>query len=216
MVMMKSLKSSRLGFFALLSLFSCLLVWIRFFSDVLGASYLFIMFNLFLAWVPYLLSLLFKQIKSFNVAFFGLFVIWIFFLPNAFYILTDLFHLFPKPQGSVWFDLIMILSFGINGLLLGFDSIKKMEQFILRFYSKQLANVSVFILMYLSSIGVYLGRFKRLNSWDILTNYSYFQKEGLFFFENPFDDIDFYGTTFVFAVFCTILYFGLYPSNEKA
>ncbi len=213
--MISFLKSHNVKFLFVISLFSCCLVLIRNFSGVLGADYWFIMFNLFLAWIPFLLSYSFIFFKKINFLFISLLIVWLFFIPNTFYILTDLFHLFPKPKGSVWFDLIMILSFALTGVFLGVGSLKHLDLFLRKRMSIRLVNVVVFFLIYLSSLGVYLGRFKRLNSWDVLTNYSYFQKEGLFSFQNPFEDIDFYGTTLVFAIFIYLIYYGIFNFGKK-
>jgi uncharacterized membrane protein len=93
-------------------------------------SYGFLAWNLFLAYVPYFISewlskhpqMLASRVKLIAIVF-----IWILFMPNSFYILTDLFHLNNMSKGDSWYDLTLILSFAWNGILFGILSIYKME-----------------------------------------------------------------------------------------
>ncbi|MBL0096282.1 MAG: DUF1361 domain-containing protein [Bacteroidetes bacterium] len=128
------------------------------------------MWNLFLAYIPFGISTLMKlkerDIEPFQ--FWLIFPFWILFFPNAPYILTDLFHLMPRGNTPEWFDLFLLLSFSITGLLLGLFSLKHMHQFVIRFHSNGTGLLFVFCTLTLGSFGVYLGRFERFNSWDII------------------------------------------------
>jgi uncharacterized membrane protein len=170
--------------------------------------FLFLLINLGLAWVPFLLSQFFKT--KIKVLLPVVFFFWLLFFPNALYIVTDLFQLWPRPKGSVFFDLVMILSFSFVALFLGLSSLKNIEDFLVKKTKKSYAQGVIFLLLYLGSFGVYFGRFRRWNSWDVITSPRFITREGLFFFENPLDDIDFYATTFVFALFTYIIYYGLF------
>jgi uncharacterized membrane protein len=116
-------------------LFSCLLVVFRVFHTG-RLTFLFLIWNLFLAYVPYLISgwLYGKRgrmnRKSLLVI---LSLVWLVTIPNAFYILTDLYHLgdgYNDRQVPQWFDLVMILSFAWNGLFLGILSVRHMEKLL--------------------------------------------------------------------------------------
>ena len=92
------------------------------------------------------------------------------FLPNAPYILTDLIHLKPRPGISVFYDLVMLTSFGINGLLLALISLTDVHDVLAKVVPQRLANFAVSIILFLTSYGIYLGRVLRWNSWDLLLN----------------------------------------------
>jgi uncharacterized membrane protein len=126
--------------------------------------FLFLVWNLFLAYIPYAISTLATMRPNWSrrlklIAAF----IWLLFLPNAFYILTDLYHLYDRRHPAVpeWFDLAMIFSCAWNGLLLGILSLRQMEK---------LFNLPVYPIMALNALGIYVGRYLRYNSWDILSN----------------------------------------------
>jgi uncharacterized membrane protein len=133
-------------------------------------TFLFLLWNLFLAYIPFGISTLMKlkerDIEPFQ--FWLIFPFWILFFPNAPYILTDLFHLMPRGNTPEWFDLFLLLSFSITGLLLGLFSLKHMHRFVIRFHSNGTGLLFVFCTLTLGSFGVYLGRFERFNSWDII------------------------------------------------
>lgn len=137
------------------------------------STYSFLVWNLFLAGIPYVISsliyhsseqkkLLFKHIP--------LLVMWLLFLPNAPYILTDLFHLEQKTLIPEWYDLMLILSFALNGLVLGVVSLFQIHDMVENRLGKASGFVFVFVVCLLCAFGVYLGRFLRFNSWDIISN----------------------------------------------
>jgi uncharacterized membrane protein len=183
-----------------------------------GASFSFLFFNLFLAWIPYLISQFFGVKKLAKPIFLLLIIFWLVFFPNALYVVTDLFHLWPRSKGSPWFDLVMIFSFAFTSFLLGFSSLRNLEVEMAKKIHKPLVlNSVIFLIIYLGSFGVYLGRFRRWNSWDLITDLAFIEREGMYLFENPFEDMNFYATTFVFAVFCYIFYHGIFhfAKNHK-
>ncbi len=128
--------------------------------------FLFLIWNLFLAVIPYVISSWLTasphrlQQRAWRYTFFGL---WLLFIPNTFYILTDLYHLHDSRHhlSPAWFDLAVIFSCAWNGLLLGILSFRQMEK---------LFHFPVFLIMGLNALGVYIGRYMRYNSWDILSN----------------------------------------------
>ncbi len=156
-----------------MSVFCFLLSLARFFqSDT--KFFLFLNWNLFLALIPWLISTFFVQNPRFQSSKFligSLVVVWLLLFPNAPYILTDLFHL--KQRGSIplWFDLILILSFAWTGLMYGIFSLLDIEVFVSRWMEKSKVTVFLIALLFLCSFGIYLGRYLRWNSWDILQNF---------------------------------------------
>lgn len=133
--------------------------------------FLFLNWNLFLAFIPWACSSLLvihPQLQKKKLAIVVLLFVWLLFFPNAPYILTDLFHLKLRLNMPVWFDLVLIVSYAWTGLLLGFMSLIDIEGFLKRFLStKQTVILSTFLL-FLGSFGIYLGRYLRWNSWDII------------------------------------------------
>lgn len=142
------------------------------FIEARGATYLFLTWNLFLAWVPFFAALQFSKLQkqgSSRLSKAFCFCIWLLFLPNAPYIITDFLHLRHKPPIPLWYDLVLLFAFASTGLLLGLLSLYKMHQNLQRQYSKSLVQVVILSSIGLSGFGIWLGRFQRWNSWDIFT-----------------------------------------------
>lgn len=133
-------------------------------------SFVFLLWNLFLAWLPYYLI---KRFNKRNNRYFNLFIfaLTILFLPNAPYILTDLFHLKQGPHAPLWFDLILILSFALAGMFFFILTVKEMLELSKKYFQLKVSQVYIKIsIMALSAYGVYLGRYLRFNSWDIVSD----------------------------------------------
>ena len=156
-------------------LFSCLLELARVLYTGKPA-YLFLVWNLILAFFPFLISSMLdtERRPAINkIRFLLFFLLWLLFIPNAFYILTDLYHLKDgrrDPRVPGWFDLALIVSFAWNGLALGILSVRQMEKIIRSHIVRIPEALFIFPLMWLNALGVYIGRYKRLNSWDLLAN----------------------------------------------
>ncbi|GGB14148.1 DUF1361 domain-containing protein [Puia dinghuensis] len=153
-------------------LFSSALIAIRMLHT--GTTlFLWLLWNLFLAYIPYAIStwLTNRQGKGLSRAFSLLMgIVWLLFLPNTFYILTDLYHLHDSrhPLAPEWLDLALIFSCAWNGLLLGVLSLRHMEKLL---WPDTRTNWLFLIpLMALNALGIYTGRYLRYNSWDILSN----------------------------------------------
>ena len=137
--------------------------------------YLSLIWNLFLAWIPFVLAYL-AYALSWRRALLYLIVpifaiLWLIFFPNAPYLITDIQHLGEGAgEAPVWFDVILLIWFSWTGLLLGVVSLYLMQEIVKETFGKILGWVLVFSVSILSSIGVYLGRFLRFNSWDIWQN----------------------------------------------
>jgi uncharacterized membrane protein len=132
--------------------------------------YAFLIWNLFLAWLPLVFAALAcEQPRNGSRPGWRLTVLagaWLLFFPNAPYIFTDLIHL-PWFQTQVWADLALILTFAVTGLVLGFVSLYLMQSIVTRMCGRVAGWLFVLAAAGLSSLGVYVGRFLRLNSWDM-------------------------------------------------
>ena len=162
------------GLMALASAICVFLVAVRItFSD--SKRYTTLVWNLFLAWIPFVLSYLAytlswrKRFLYFTIPVTAF--LWLIFFPNAPYILTDLQHLAKQTtQAPLWYDVIVLVWFSWTGLLLGLVSLYLMHDIVQRTFGRTLGWVFVLVVSGLSSFGVYLGRFVRFNSWDILND----------------------------------------------
>jgi uncharacterized membrane protein len=139
---------------------------------------------------------------------------WLLFIPNSFYILTDLFHLHNLNAGHQWFDLTMILSFAWNGILFGILSIRRMEMLLKETKGKWIAGLIICVVMWLNAFGIYIGRFLRFNSWDVLTNPFSLFGEIFDIVVNPYDYRYVWAMVFCFGFFMIILYYTIKKLNE--
>lgn len=137
--------------------------------------YAFLIWNLFLAWLPVIFAIVarekHRQTNSdarLGWPFLGLGAAWLLFLPNAPYICTDLVHLTSRYFPHFWVDFTIILSCAFIGLVLGFISIYLMHSVVAQRYGSLPGWLFVAGAAGLSSFGIYLGRFVRLNSWDVI------------------------------------------------
>jgi uncharacterized membrane protein len=138
-----------------------------------GVTFLFLFWNLVLAWVPYLAALRFSFISRKNVHLLRLcavFITWFAFFPNAPYIVTDLVHLHVRPEVPFWLDLMLLFSCAFTGLMLGLISLYEMHVEARRWLSERTIWILSIPIMILCGFGIWLGRFQRWNSWDIVTN----------------------------------------------
>jgi uncharacterized membrane protein len=137
--------------------------------------YSFLIWNLFLAWLPLVFALLARDAfqrtppaAKLSGKFWLLSALWLLFLPNAFYIFTDLIHLTNRYHFNFWVDLTVILSCALTGLVLGFVSLFLMQSIVTQRRGALAGWGFVAAIAGLSSFGIYLGRFLRFNSWDIV------------------------------------------------
>ena len=126
----------------------------------------FLLWNLMLAWIPLLLALLIYDRYRRGASLVRLapaLVLWLLFLPNAPYILTDFIHLAPRQRTPLWLAGLTLSAFGWTGLLLGFVSLYLVHA-VARHRFGARAWYGVFGALALVSAGIYIGRFKRWNS----------------------------------------------------
>ena len=192
------------------ALFSCLLVVARVFHTG-SLAFLFMPWNLFLAWLPYRISSGLTQTNNRAVRVAGL-VVWLLFIPNSFYILTDLYHLADGHRNSrvpEWYDLILILSFAWNGLLLGVLSTRQVEKLLAPDASFMGRWVFLYPIMWLNALGVYIGRDLRYNSWDIVANPVALTRDIITRIVHPLRHQDAWSMIFCYSLLLTLIYLAL-------
>jgi uncharacterized membrane protein len=179
--------------------------------------YYFLYWNLFLAAVPWFISLavsskfVIAKPKLLTVA---LFIVWLLFFPNAPYIITDLYYLKNHTERMFWYDLIMILLFAWTGLLFGFFSLDRIKKIWEGKLSRVKSIVLICILLFLCAFGIYLGRYLRWNSWEIFTEPKQFFLDVLDRLIKPTDHRRTWGFTLSMGGFLNILYWSFKISRK--
>ena len=129
-----------------------------------------LVWNLFLAWIPFVLALLVYDGHRRRAGRLPLAIgatLWLLFFPNAPYIVTDLKWLRDWGGAPIWFDVVLVTTAAWAGLALGFISLYLMQAVARRVVGTVNSWLAVLAVLGLSSFGIYLGRFERWNSWDI-------------------------------------------------
>lgn len=155
----------------LASLLCCGFVAFRvFYSKQIHFRYF--VWNLFLAWVPLGFAILLHVRRELRARVswpdLGAGFLWLLFFPNAPYIVTDLVHLHPRPGVPYWYDIIGVMAFATTGLFLGYLSLYLVQEVVRDWLGRALGWIFALGMLALSSFGIYLGRFLRWNSWDVL------------------------------------------------
>ncbi len=127
--------------------------------------------NLVLAWVPIVLSLpiymIYRTPEVNNWWILPLALLWFLFFPNATYLITEVHHFRDESDVPLWFDTIGILALVMGGLYLGSYSLLVIHIVLKLFIGETWGWIVIVGYVLLSNIGIYLGRFSRLNSWDV-------------------------------------------------
>jgi uncharacterized membrane protein len=176
-------------FFGLAAVLIFLLILRAFISRRFG-FYLFLIWNMFLATVPVLLMPLFKSFPTvisglLLVILILLFIIWLLFLPNTFYIVTDFMHLnqdvvvdkqnyqhtmgINYARGDPWFiyDSFQLFLASFYGALAGGYALREFYRFV-DVHDPSFALPIIIFVLFTCAFGVYIGRYGRWNSWDAI------------------------------------------------
>jgi uncharacterized membrane protein len=182
----------RITIFGLLAAASIICVALVRFRALLTGSvhYGFLIWNLFLAWIPFIIAYIVYmttiQRRWLYLILLASAFLWLIFFPNAPYILTDFQHLSNSGVDiPVWYDVILLIWFAFTGLFLGMVSLFLMQEIVRREFGRWLGWGFVLSVAGLTSIGVYMGRFLRWNSWDILGDFSGMAKFTLYYILHP-------------------------------
>ena len=130
-----------------------------------------LVWNLFLAWIPFALAIAVydgARRGASRTALLAGGALWLLFFPNAPYIVTDLQWLREWQGAPIWFDVVLVSTAAWTGLLLGFISLYLVQAVVRRAAGTVNAWLLVLGVLALSSYGIYLGRFERWNSWDVI------------------------------------------------
>lgn len=156
------------------------------------SPYDFMALNTFLGYVPIELSFHFHRFNDHRaLAFWLLLLIWLIFYPNAPYVITDLFHLsWLHPHTSVngilrsdptmWLIFAMMIICAFSCLILGTITLEQVAHQLTKLTTPHhlyLKNGWVVVFMFLSSVGIYIGRFLRLHSIYLLFTPTWFFKQ---------------------------------------
>ena len=172
-------------------------------------TYLFLTWNLLLAAIPYMISTVLKYGKSeghISWKTLPVLLIWLLFFPNAPYIITDLFHLEPRQGIPEWYDLMVITSFALNGLIVGMLSLMYIQQMVANRFHAFFGWFTAFFICLASGFGVYLGRFLRWNSWDMFTNPKPLFTDLTNHLSGPFQYDQIHGMTMVMGILLFLFY----------
>lgn len=175
--------------------------------------YWFLPWNLFLAWIPFLLSFVVlyagKRYRWVSWQFIASLLAWLFFLPNSFYIVTDLIHIHDTGEVGIVYDVVMMTTYVLTGTLLGFVSLLMIEKELRRGLSARISTLGILMIILLSSFAIYLGRYLRWNSWDVLANPASILLDVADRIFRPYDHPLAFTTTLLFFITITGTYYGL-------
>ena len=168
-------------------------------------------FNLFLAWIPFLAAVLAYLTRRNRITFYLIMpictLVWLIFFPNAPYLLTDFQHLANAGGNApIWLDVILLIWFAWTGLMLGIASLYLMQEIITDLSNPWMGWIFAIAMTTLSSIGVYLGRFLRWNSWDLLYDPMLIVKDMYGIVRHPISNLP----TYVFTILFTLLFLFIY------
>lgn len=188
-------------------------------------SYANLVFNLGLAWIPFIAAVLAYLTRRNRITFWLIMpictLVWLAFFPNAPYLLTDFQHLAQSGgRAPVWFDVILLIWFAWTGLFLGIASLYLMQEIVTGLSNRWIGWFFAISMTIVSSIGVFLGRFLRWNSWDLLYDPLLIAKDMYGIVRHPISNLPTYVFTILFTllflfIYLTVHLFGGMIQNEK-
>jgi uncharacterized membrane protein len=181
-----------------------------------GVVRAYLVWNLALAWIPFLLAILLvasykRRHSALELVSVG--AAWLLFLPNAPYVLTDFIHL---SNAHRLYDTIMIGSFAVTALALGFASLLLVQLVVTRAAGALLGWVTVLGAIFSASIGIYLGRYLRFNSWDAVRRPHLLWDVTLGRLSDPLGNPQLLGFVIALGGFLTVTYLGFYGFTTLA
>jgi uncharacterized membrane protein len=167
----------------------------------------FLVWNLFLAFIPLAISSMIIKKSYLNWLQYLLSgLLWLLFLPNAPYIITDFIHLDGNAPVPHWFDLMLILSFAWNGIFYWLITMFHFNRIINKSLHPTLKTAINHMIILLTSIGVYLGRYGRFNSWDVFFEPIGILRSVTYMIFHPFHFPAFYGMTITVYFFLVLVF----------
>jgi uncharacterized membrane protein len=173
--------------------------------------YRFLVWNLFLAWMPYWCSVAAAWLdhnaptrKGLKIALVG--AAWLVMFPNAPYIFTDFIHVIQYPSPRWWYDVGLVSAYALTGCFLGVVSLRIMHDIVRRRAGEFIGWLTVLATAALSGFGIYLGRFERLNSWDVLLRPQAVFADAITRIADPFSHPRTMGVTLMFGAIVLMTY----------
>jgi uncharacterized membrane protein len=195
------------------SAFCVALVLVRF-AESGSAKFGGLVWNLFLAWIPLVLAVAvydrWRRRRRADTPLVALGALWLLFFPNAPYIVTDFVHLERTADAPYWYDAVTVAAFAWTGVLLGFASLFLVQTVVRQWRGVVSGWVFAGVALALGSLGIYLGRFLRLNSWDALEHPSVLPRIAHAVARDPFAYSEAIGVTVLFTIALGFAYVLLY------
>lgn len=177
--------------------------------------FVFLVWNLWLAWLPFLFALWAQRLDChYPRRWLYLLVpgvLWLIFFPNAPYIVTDLFHLRERPPIPLWYDLGLLSAFSLTGLFLAVFSLHVMHRVVRKYVGWLVSWLFVGVVLCLGGLGIYLGRFLRWNSWDLLLRPDQIVTDLVVRLASPLSYPRTYGVTLLYAALLFVCYLAIAP-----
>ena len=180
-------------------------------------AYRFLAWNLFLAWIPLVAAVFLYDLQRRGAGLgrlLPLAALWLLFLPNAPYLLTDLIHLGTRDDAPLWFDLVLFSAFAWTGALMGFLSVYLLQVVVRRAAGPIWSWAFVGASLLACAFGMYLGRSLRWNSWAIVTNPGPLLSDIWARVSDPLAHPRSLGMTVALAAFLSVLYLVLYAFTQ--
>jgi uncharacterized membrane protein len=180
------------------------------------ARYGYLVWNLTLAWIPLLLAALLVFAYSRRRPAAELLLVgaaWLVFLPNAPYVLTDFIHLGTEHRQ---FDAVLLASFAFTSLALGFASLLLVQLVVTRAAGAAIGWFVALSSILAASVGIYLGRVLRLNSWDVVHRPGHLAEISLARLADPFGNRQLIGFVVLLCGFQVLAYGAFYGFTALA
>jgi uncharacterized membrane protein len=143
-------------------------------------------------------------------------IIWLAFFPNAPYIMTDFFHLMPRPTIPLWYDILLLVSFSWTGLFLAVASLRTMQVLVNAYLGNVIGWLFVALALGLGGMGIYLGRFERWNSWDLISHPHSIVLDIVTRLTDPLENLRFFIFTLLFSSLLWVCYLMFISARNAA
>lgn len=174
------------------------------------SNFAYLLWNLFLAWVPLAIALSIRKIKN-RVTQALVVLLWLAFLPNSPYLITDLIHLNERHISANWSDAMILFIAALTGLSAGIVSLRMVHQWLRSQAGNSISQLAMAAIFILTGYGIFMGRIQRWNSWDLATRPMAVISDGLAHVNNP----QAIYITATFSCFMAIVYYTANESYEK-
>jgi uncharacterized membrane protein len=207
-----------LSIYQFISVLGIVLVILRQFLET-DKTFLFLLWNFFLAGLPLIISSLMMQMETFKfnrnaIALTGL--LWLLFLPNAPYMLTDYIHVMYGDRGYFLLDAFTLSWFAIAAFVAAVISLNDVSKLLLLKYQRYQVSLIILIICLMCSFGIYLGRDLRFNSWDVFIRPKAIVSETMVRLSNPMADFYTWVSASIIGVMLFMAYQGMGMVKKRA